>query len=1088
MATPCKTINLFDVPTGKQITARIEEEHKSRDWKAAAAEAERRDAEFVDPEDKPDKIISDARISGFIFDGKRFADSNDITTAFHDLAVFNDRNRDGLVGLELVGEDFLKALKKTDINPVWLNPERKEGSHIVNIGQRSIDLGLYEIYLDKPESGTSAEEFKSDLVDALKRSNFFKLADLSCDPGKLGEEIEELYDLGIKALVALETGPDSGLTMQEIREASKSKEAAEAAAAKLKAIEEEAAAREEAVAEASKNEKSLKEQCIMLATIFQLAGLHIASFPNKKLPFFNGYEYNAVLPVEGEPFGFINKLTQSPSFRNFFEAENKQLAHLQPMIRLFKVAPNDDGKEVELEFPFDTFASKDDVSEIYSNRNRRGFGANIKNFTFAYDGSNPFSVKKSIKAKLSIKANNFSELLRPRGSSGLRYIDLALKTGKAVKEKTGDPELDFRIKALIGLSLPPRTERISNYSDIQGAVNDNFVTLNLTPVTHQFNFDETGAVEFTVDYYAYIEEYFDKPRMNIFSDTSINKRLIERDLAFKTLAKDCGGDNAEKISEFKQQESEKIKSDKLEALKFLTSKMIESGILYYLNLTVEEFNTIAEKGPFFKLGDITSKVSKNSTAAANVAADMAEAWKELEPEKTEEESEGILDSIADAGEQIVDAAKSYYDEYGALGVLAAVTSPAVLISNLTAGPAGKKLAESIFPSSEEARPVSPQNKTIAFFFLGDLIDLILKEMQMNFESLTISDSFSLAGGSSVALNQTLLSEERKKIKSSIEQLKKMRIVLGPMKLINHADTNQSANISFADLPISLSYFNEWLTEKMLAKDSAEYTLTQFITNLMNNLVKTFLNDDSCYDFNIKQKTRVFQSTITSYRQFIKNNEERDKQDDITRQMNKTSRRLNIDKASRPVLNISGHRTLASANLGADRENHFFIFYAGRTTPSDMMTGNKKDDEDGGIYHYILGRDVGIVKNISLSKTDSPGLKEVRFEKEGYQGLSQLREIYDVNIDSFLNVHAFPGTYIFVEPRGFSPDLGKYDKKQFDLTDLGIGGYHMIIGSEHEIAPGTMKSTLKAKWVQGLDADNKENQDNNTSPKKCKSIY
>ena len=132
--------------------------------------------------------------------------------------------------------------------------------------------------------------------------------------------------------------------------------------------------------------------------------------------------------------------------------------------------------------------------------------------------------------------------------------------------------------------------------------------------------------------------------MNIFSDTSINKRLIERDLAFKTLAKDCGGDNAKTISEFKQQESEKIKSDKLEALKFLTSKMIESGILYYLNLTVEEFNTIAEKGPFFKLGDITSKVSKNSTAAANVAADMAEAWKELEPEKTEEESEGILDS------------------------------------------------------------------------------------------------------------------------------------------------------------------------------------------------------------------------------------------------------------------------------------------------------------------------------------------------------------------------------------------------------------------------------------------------------------
>ena len=44
-------------------------------------------------------------------------------------------------------------------------------------------------------------------------------------------------------------------------------------------------------------------------------------------------------------------------------------------------------------------------------------------------------------------------------------------------------------------------------------------------------------------------------------------------------------------------------------------------------------------------------------------------------------------------------------------------------------------------------------------------DLILKEMQMNFESLTISDSFTLQEGSSVLLNQTLLAEERKKSKS-----------------------------------------------------------------------------------------------------------------------------------------------------------------------------------------------------------------------------------------------------------------------------------------------------------------------------------
>jgi hypothetical protein len=98
-----------------------------------------------------------------------------------------------------------------------------------------------------------------------------------------------------------------------------------------------------------------------------------------------------------------------------------------------------------------------------------------------------------------------------------------------------------------------------------------------------------------------------------------------------------------------------------------------------------------------------------------------------------------------------------------------------------------------------------------------------------------------------------------------------------------------------------------------------------------------------------------------------------------------------------------------------------------------MTGNPDTDRDAGIFHYILGRDRGIVKTIKLNKTDAPGLKEVRFEQEGYDGLRQLREIYDVNTTTFTNVQAFPGTYIFVEPQGFSPNLGKYDLDKFDLV-------------------------------------------------------
>ena len=41
-------------------------------------------------------------------------------------------------------------------------------------------------------------------------------------------------------------------------------------------------------------------------------------------------------------------------------------------------------------------------------------------------------------------------------------------------------------------------------------------------------------------------------------------------------------------------------------------------------------------------------------------------------------------------------------------------------------------------------------------------------------------------------------------------------------------------------------------------------------------------------------------------------------------------------------------------------------------------------------------------------------------------------------------------------------------KDVDLTDLGIGGYHMIIESTHEFSAGVMDSSFRAKWVQSIE--------------------
>jgi hypothetical protein len=159
---------------------------------------------------------------------------------------------------------------------------------------------------------------------------------------------------------------------------------------------------------------NFKEQCLFLSQIYHLVDYHkdkeIKDFSANPqiwhLPYAGSIpDFNSSIAIEGKPFAFINQLTQYPTTSNFFDATNAQLAHLQPLVRLFKVTPSNgenDFFEESYEFKFDTFATQQDIQEVFTNKNKRGFGAGIKNFNFTYDGSNPFSIKKSIKATLFV--------------------------------------------------------------------------------------------------------------------------------------------------------------------------------------------------------------------------------------------------------------------------------------------------------------------------------------------------------------------------------------------------------------------------------------------------------------------------------------------------------------------------------------------------------------------------------------------------------------------------------------------------------------------------------------------------------------
>ncbi len=867
-----------------------------------------------------------------------------------------------------------------------------------------------------------------------------------------------------------------------------------------------------------------KEQCFLLAHIFNLAkikeridhGLSTVLPPNvdgyKELPDVNDPRNRTVL-VNGEPFGIVNTLTQSPSKNLFFEMTNEQISTLQPKVRLYKVVPTDseddtDCKEKEVEIVFDAHDLQDDITRMFSsNMGVRGIGVGLKSFNFSYEADNPFAIKKSISAKLVIHANTFSELLIERNNSTepYSYIDLALRTGsrdtitfsgaKSQVHVNNLDKLNFKLKAVVGWQVPVADRGIFG-PDLLNAIYDSSITLNLTPTVHMFDIDDNGRVTFTINYLAYAEDYFDNANFNIFTEPDVFQRAIEREIIINGLNiqidRDVSGGLEEGPAAEKKKEllndpsnAQKIKDEKEASLKYLMNTMIDK--MYFINFEQKDAILYGFNSPF-------------GLAAAQYPT-IQDLEKKVNPVKPNTAEASSVTQQTDVAAEAVGE-----------------------------GERPQNNNNSIIPPPSSAR--------VTFFYAADLIDIILQNIEDSLDfaitaTYNISqDIIDIVGQNTI---DCLIADQVDKYKRLLENYQKLRIMLGPVE-ISKPDSFDFEVRNLGDVPVSVRAFLEFLTTKMINLEKPQYYMTQFINDFFNEFIVNMLNRDICYDGRAAQRLFLHQNAFTEYRDNATD------QDTITKYCNDPivgagdpfnvkcpssvtsatsvslglglpgsraataagftqsststcTKRLYLKENGAPnpglplpVLNVMGVRADPRANPGLCLEYNYLFFYAGRAIPMNQMVGckqpyqkqdsngaiqfgcfNSKGDKVGevgdhqrGIWHYQIGKNRGIVKTISLSKTDSTGLAEVRYEQEGYDGLKQLRVLYDVTVKSYLDISAFPGSYIYVEPRGF--DIGAQTPDGVDLTQIGIGGYHMIYKTDHTISPGTAETTIHAKWV------------------------
>ena len=411
---------------------------------------------------------------------------------------------------------------------------------------------------------------------------------------------------------------------------------------------------------------NFSEQCFLMANIFEFVNWKESNDMGfgKRMPDVDGTS-NASLLVTGSPYNFMNKLTQNTNYKAFFNMSVAEISSLQPMIRLYKIIQDKDGNEIEHEIKFDSHyttsespgssavpqtvgvdkegkpitAGGSDLDDFMKDKNARGHGVGIKEFSFSYEGQDFFALKKSIKAKLVIMANDFSELLRVRTSmlNGVvetyKYIDLALKTSNTPTAEFKDKlnikseavfnnmaRLNFRLKAVVGWARPQANEDIIS-TELRDAIYDSYITLQLSPTVHAFDFDDLGRVTFTLEYLAYVEDVFDEGSFNIFTEEKSVQNITRRNLEATAFNKYC---DKESNAALKENATEEITEDKKRLYSDLETKAIKEEIIYVAPLNYDDIAVFNDLGPYYNY-EYSAQIQTATTAdmASEIVEDVA---------------------------------------------------------------------------------------------------------------------------------------------------------------------------------------------------------------------------------------------------------------------------------------------------------------------------------------------------------------------------------------------------------------------------------------------------------------------------------
>ena len=725
---------------------------------------------------------------------------------------------------------------------------------------------------------------------------------------------------------------------------------------------------------------------------------------------------NRILNCNKDVYLFFNNLTSI------------QKAALMPKLELYYITPKNEYKELKFRnFPdfeeFRNFATNT-KTEFSFNENEREDGAGLKKITISDKNQNPGTVNLECKIELF-----FDNVLALTNSSILELI-------KTPEIRSAKSESKFRIKLVAGWQTPTDlSNEIFSTEQLEFIEKSNVVYL-LSLVKHDLSFNQNGSVSLTVFYQGALEKYLaTSPDTDIFALSSpgkINKFLADLATSGKP----------DYLEEYTKESLNKIAYET--AIDFISQTQLSATAKHNLELGNEESETTTDR--------ITSELNTDAEKKIN---DLEEKLGVTLKRLSELEMIAIKDKYSRIMKALNTKKRLFFlsmegSAYNAIQAAQSINS---------------KFFNTIEPTFSNGYQINN---------FGVSVDqTALEALQRNFNAINAQflQKIEEAGGNEEKLNE-LTTEYFSKYDNQVvltsqvpvRQIGDLRHGSQPLdasvttkKIITYTTLGDIINIvrSFIDIsdgegvelvlgpcilgkfsinianfPIAISTFMIWFVNTVVRQARRKYQFWEFIYDIIGALVKPALLGVGLIpeeSVNLNLKTAI---TISDTK---------------------------LEKGG--VYLDQGHLHFLSKNVFNTKNIYSYMILYMKDYELTKRDGILKEDLEDGIYHFGIGRDRGIVKNIDFAKIDFARLRDMRITTEGFNNVGDLlREHYDMTIKAIGSPLFIVGAQAYFD----GSYLGEAGK---NITErLGLGGYYLVTGLETTISKDLFESDVKCTWT------------------------